>query len=232
MKTTILLSLLASGAAFAEFETWTNKDGVKADLELVKVTEADGVKTGEFKMRNGRTVSLKADTLAEADAKRLNDWKEPEVAKPSVFDDVLSGSLVKLEGKSLRNYKLESKPTKYYLFYYTASWCAPCQKFTPSLVEFYDANKPESSAFEIVLITSDDSEDDMKGYAVDKQMKWPHLKLSKVEKFRKEFKHPGTGIPNLVLTDLDGKILKSSYEGETYLGPAVVMDHLGKLLKE
>ncbi|NJR41373.1 MAG: hypothetical protein HC767_00675 [Akkermansiaceae bacterium] len=62
-------------------------------------------------------------------------------------------------------------------------------------------------------------------------MPWPQLKLSKVDNFKKEFKHPGKGIPNLVITDLQGKIIKSSYEGETYIGPRAVMSHLETLLK-
>ena len=238
MKKTILLSILLAGVSFAGFEKWTNKDGKAADLELVKVTESAGVKTGEFKMRNGKTISLKATELAEADAKRLDDWKpaaadtDASSAAPSVFDKVLDGNLVKLDGKSLKKFELTEKPAKYYLFYYTASWCGPCQQFTPSLVEFYDKNKPKSHDFEIVLVTSDSDEKAMEGYAVQKKMNWPQLKLSKADKFKKEFKHPGGGIPNLVLTDLEGNILKSSYEGTDYKGPHVVMNHLGTLLKE
>ena len=189
-------------------------------------------------MRNGKTVTLKISDLAAGDAKRLEAWKPAAdaagaaSAAPSVFDDILDGNLVSLQGKSLKRFDATIKPTKYYLFYYTASWCGPCQKFTPSLVEFYNAHKPKSDQFEIVLITSDSDEGDMESYAKDKEMKWPHLKMSKVEKFRKEFKHPGGGIPNLVLTDLQGKIIKASYEGSDYKGPTVVMNHLGSLLKE
>ena len=70
MKTTILLSLMMTGVSFAAFEKWTNKDGKTAELELVKVEDSGGEKTGEFKMRSGKTVTLKISDLAEADAKR------------------------------------------------------------------------------------------------------------------------------------------------------------------
>lgn len=238
MKKTILLSFMLAGVSFAGFETWTNKDGKTAELELVKVTESGGEKTGEFKTRGGKTVTLKASDLADGESVRFDGWKpatateETPAASASVFDSILDGSLVRLQGKSLKRCEDATKPAKYYLFYYTASWCGPCQKFTPDLVEFYNAHKSKTNDFELVLITSDSSEDDMKGYAIDKKMPWPQLKLSKVEKFRKEFKHPGGGIPNLVLTDLQGKIIKASYEGTEYKGPAVVMNHLGSLLKE
>lgn len=239
MKITLLLSLLLTSASFAEFATWTSKDGKSAELELVSVTTIGTEKSGVFKTKAGKTVNLLASQLSEADGKRLADWK-PEAGTPaaaataegaSVYDKVLDGNLVKLDGKSLKKFKETAKPTKYYLFYYTASWCGPCQKFTPSLVEFYNKYKPDHPEFELVLITHDSDEADQEKYTVDKQMPWPQLKLGKVEKFEKEFKHPGSGIPNLVLTDLQGNLLKTSYVGKEYQGPGVVMSHLESLLK-
>jgi thiol-disulfide isomerase/thioredoxin len=231
--TAFFIGVSLAGSAYAGFEKWTNKDGKTVELELLKVSEAGG----EFRMRNGRTATLKASDLSEADAKRLAEWK-PEIAPaaaaavPSVFDKALDGNLVALKGKKLASHREFVKPKKYYLFYYTASWCGPCQKFTPSLVEFYDSKKPGNDEFEIILVTSDRDEDAMEQYAIEKKMGWPHLKLSKAEDFKKDFKHPGTGIPNLVLTDTEGKLLKTSYEGSNYLGPAAVMNHLGSLLKK
>lgn len=238
MKTTSLLltAVLISGTVNAEFRTWTRDDGKTAELELTETSGVDGEKTGRFKMRNGKTIDLPAEGFIDSDTELINSWK-PEVtessvvAAPSVFDDILEGNLEKLDGKSLKRYELEQKPTKYYLFYYTASWCPPCQKFTPELVKFYDKNKPNSDEFEIVLVTSDNSEDAMEGYAKNKKMEWPHLKLSKVKSFKSKFKHPGGGIPNLVLTDLEGNLIKTSYVDGKYTGPHPVMNHLDDLLK-
>lgn len=235
MKTTLqlLLAGLFTLSASAEFRTWTRSDGKTAELELISVADADGEKTGEFKMRDGRKVNLKASVLSEGDAKLLEEWQPEGPAAPkatSVFDEILDGNLVKLNGKSLKSFRELKKPAKYYMFYYTASWCGPCQKFTPSLVEFY--NEKKSDAFEVILISSDRDEDSMEKYARDKQMPWPQLKLSKVEKFRKEFNHPGSGIPNLVLCDIEGKLIKTSYEGDKYVGPTSVMEHLETLLTE
>lgn len=210
MKTTFLISLLATGACCAEFEKWTNKDGKTAELELIKVTETSDGKAGEFKMRNGRRVTLKASDLAEADATRLAAWEPPAEAatgKPSVFDEILDGNLVKLDGKSLKRYQLPARPTKYYIFYYTASWCGPCQKYTPGLVEFYNKHKEGNDKFELVLISSDQEEDAMEGYAKEKSMPWPQLKLGKVKKFEKDFDHGVTGIPTVVVCDLGGEII-------------------------
>jgi nucleoredoxin len=197
-----------AGAAFAGFEKWVNKDGKTADLELIKVVEKDGEKAGEFKMRNGKTITLKASDLSEEAAEKLEAWEPPAAVvegKPSVFDEVLDGNLVKLDGKSLKKYDMTERPKKYYVFYYTASWCPPCQQFTPSLVEFYNEHKNEN--FELVLITSDQEEGAMEKYATDKKMPWPQLKLKEAPKFKKEFKHGVTGIPSVIVCDLEGKNL-------------------------
>jgi len=235
MKTMLpfLFGCMLAASARAEFRTWTRSDGKTAELELVSVSDAGGEKSGEFKLRNGRALTLKVSGFAAADAKLLSEWKPaPPPAPPAVFDAVLNGNLVKLDGKLLKTCKDFAKPAKYYLFYYTASWCGPCHRFTPSLVEFYNKNKPGNADFELVLITCDNEEKAMAKYAAEMTMPWPQLKFAKTDKFKKEFKHPGNGIPNLVLTDLQGNLLKSSYDGNNYLGPKVVMDHLATLLQK
>lgn len=197
-----------AGASPAAFEMWTNKAGKTAELELVKVVDKDGEKAGEFKMRAGNTVTLKASELSADAAGKLAAWEPPAPVaegKPSVFDQVLDGNLVKLEGKSLRKFTLTERPRKYYVFYYTASWCGPCHRFTPSLVDFYKKNK--NSKFEIVLITSDQEEDAMEEYAAEMKMPWPQLKLRDAEDFKKEFNHGVTGIPSVIVCELDGKNL-------------------------
>lgn len=214
MKTTLSIAIAISLVLplHAAFENWTNKEGNTAQLELQEVTVEDDAKAGVFKMRNGRKVTIKAADLDEAGAKRLAEWKpaaaEPEAAtgEPSVFDDVLDGNLVILDEKKFKKHELAAKPTKYYVFYYTASWCPPCQAFTPSLVDFYNKNEN----FELVLITSDGEESDMEGYAKDKKMPWPQLKHSKAKSFKGKFDHGVRGIPAVIVCDLEGKIVSSN----------------------
>lgn len=218
MKTTalFLLGCLLTLSANAEFRTWTRIDGKTAELDLVAVSEADGVKSGEFKMRNGRSLTLAAASFSEADAKRLEDWQVPEAepapsaAAKGVFDAVLDGNLETLDGRRLKRHKPTSNPTKHYVFYYTASWCGPCQSYTPELVKFYNEAKEGNNSFEVVLITSDRDKDAMENYAMDKKMPWPHLKFSKTEDFKSKFQHDVNGIPSVIICDLEGKIVSRS----------------------
>ncbi|MBK1828816.1 thioredoxin-like domain-containing protein [Haloferula rosea] len=210
MKANLLIALaLATTLITARAETWTSSDGRTANMTLVEVTEEDGEKVGKFKLRNGKTTTIKASGLSEADAKRLAEWVDPNAPEPagpeSVFDDVLEGNLLRLDGKSLKKCEDATQPQKYYVFYYTASWCPPCQAFTPSLVDWYNDNKNDN--FELVLITSDRDEDSMEGYAKDKKMPWPQLKLKDASKFKSKFNHGVSGIPSLIVCDLEGKNL-------------------------
>jgi nucleoredoxin len=205
----MLFSLTAS-SLFAEFAKWTNKEGRAVDLELLEVTGEGEQKVGVFKMRTGRTVEIKKADLNEESGKLLDEWspastESTSVAKPSVFDDLLDDNLVILDSRKLKKYAPRTKPSKYYVFYYTASWCGPCQAFTPSLVSFYKKYKNDS--FELILISSDEEEEDMVEYAKDKRMPWPQLELSKADDFKKEFRHGVKGIPSVIVCDLEGKIV-------------------------
>lgn len=209
----ILTGLLCS-PLHAEFRTWTKKDGSTARLELVsKSGEGDQLKAS-FRMLNGKTVEVPVSDLSEEDSKFVNEWDpaaavaaETPTGAASVFDEVLDGNLVMLDGKSLKRYDMEQKPTEYYVFYYTASWCGPCLQFTPSLVNFYNKHKDGNTKFELVLITSDRDEDAMEAYAKSKKMPWPQLKQSKAASFKKKFSHGVSGIPSVIVCDLEGNIV-------------------------
>jgi acyl CoA:acetate/3-ketoacid CoA transferase alpha subunit len=85
--------------------------------------------------------------------------------------------------------------------------------------------------FELVLITRDTEEADMTAYAKEMNMPWPQLKLSKAEQFREEVTIGGKGIPGVVLTDLHGKVLESTYHNGEYVGPEIALLKMKELLK-
>lgn len=213
----VLLALALSTPAMAAFEDWTNKEGRTAQLDLVRRTEKDGEIAGEFRTQKGNSVILKSSDLDEAGQKKLAAAPESRVAdsvtpaaaapEASLFDETIDGNLVKLEGKSVRKFSDFKKPTKYYVFYYSASWCGPCQNYTPTLVALYNKIKPGNDKFELVLISSDREEEAMEEYMKSKSMPWPALKFSKLEKFKKQNNHGVRGIPSVITCALDGTVV-------------------------
>ena len=96
--------------------------------------------------------------------------------------------------------------TKYVAFYQSASWCPPCRKTTPPLIEEYQRMlEMDDLPVEIILWSGDRSEEDMLGYMKRYEMPWPALEWgsrSVAEKYLAE------GIPHLVLVELEtGKVI-------------------------
>ncbi len=133
------------------------------------------------------------------------------------------GSLVVQKDGSFEDFHPAAlRGVKYWAFYYSASWCPPCRAFTPTLVDFYKGFKPTHPNFELIFVNHDQSEGDMLAYMRDDSMTWPAVRFSDIEQ-SKANRYCGSGIPDLVLVDADGKVLSDSFSGSDYLGPQKVM---------
>jgi nucleoredoxin len=122
--------------------------------------------------------------------------------------------------------KLDSK--EYILIYYSAHWCPPCRAFTPELVKFYNENEDKAN-FEVVFVSSDKSENDMKEYMKSTSMPWIAVNFKEIGKSGIK-KFAGQGIPCLVLLDKNRNVIADSYEGQKYLGPQQVLDKFEKII--
>jgi len=215
--TAILLPLFSLSIAFSQSSQWTSSDGRNAVMNLLSVSEDGGKLSGKFKMSNGTVVTLSEDKLAKNEKTRLQEKFEEQKTKPEEVmaaskEDLIAPALEKnllvFDGKRIKRLSDFTPPSKYYLFYETASWCPPCQKFTPDLVKFYDKyKKTHGDQFEIILLTSDKSEDAQEEYAKNKKMEWPQLDYKDTQRFEEKFGISSSGIPALTLTDVTGKII-------------------------
>jgi len=118
--------------------------------------------------------------------------------------------------------------SKYVLVYFSAHWCGPCRAFTPDLVSFYNQNA--TKPIEVIFVSSDRSESDMKSYMKEASMPWLAARYkSNGHAFLRD-KFSGSGIPCLVLLDENGEIVSNSYVNGEYVGPRKVLNDLKQKL--
>ncbi|KAH7857457.1 hypothetical protein Vadar_012932 [Vaccinium darrowii] len=101
--------------------------------------------------------------------------------------------------------KIDSLKGKKVGLYFSASWCGPCQRFTPTLVEIYNELLPKGD-FEVVFVSADKDAEEFNGYF--SKMTWLAIPFSDSktrDRLDKLFKV--MGIPYLVILDEDGKVM-------------------------
>ena len=154
----------------------------------------------------------------------------PQGASSNALYPLLKGDLVCWRNGTINRFEdepLEKK--KLIALYFSAHWCAPCRKFTPQLVDYYNRVAPQHPEFEIILVSQDRSAFGFETYLKDTQMPWPAIDFEKVGSKSAIAKYAGSGIPDLVLIDASGKVLSDSYSGKEYLGPQKVLADLDEI---
>ncbi|KAI9125221.1 hypothetical protein K1719_003837 [Acacia pycnantha] len=100
--------------------------------------------------------------------------------------------------------KIENLKGKKVGLYFSASWCGPCRRFTPTLVEVYNEVSAKGD-FEIIFVSADEDEDAFKGYF--SKMPWLAVPFSDSEtRDRLDELFEVQGIPHLVILDENGKV--------------------------
>jgi thiol-disulfide isomerase/thioredoxin len=112
-----------------------------------------------------------------------------------LFGDVI---LVDKQGNNVQPSSLSSK--KVIGLYFSAHWCPPCRAFTPVLAESYRTITGSGKSFEVVFVSSDQSESQFKEYYAE--MPWVALPFSATAaKSKLSSKYGVNGIPALILLD-------------------------------
>jgi nucleoredoxin len=175
--------------------------------------------------------SRKLDTLYQA--KMAEARKVPAPNSPAgagAIASLVKGELVNSRNGILHPYlDGEFEKKKLIGLYFSAHWCAPCRKFTPTLVAYYNKVAAAHPEFEILFVSNDKDAGAMEGYMRDNQMPWPALSFDKIAGNAALRKYAGSGIPCLVVVDDSGKVISDSYSGETYRGPEAVLADLDQL---
>lgn len=226
---------LAFSTLHAAPRTWTNHEGVTMEAELVAVDGDHAVFS-----REGRTYRYPLSNLIEADQEHIRqqaqalaerarqeaEARQREEARLTVAR-ALKGNLMRLERSQLRRVAddaIESK--RLFAVYYSAAWCGPCRAFTPELVSFYDEVRQRHPEFEIIFVSSDRDENEMRHYMNEYRMNWPAVRFDRARSLDITKQWAARGIPNLVFVDGSGEVLASSYVGGRYVGPRHVLGQI------
>ncbi|MDD5199004.1 MAG: thioredoxin-like domain-containing protein [Terrimicrobiaceae bacterium] len=211
MRHFLCLAIAATTVLHAEPRVWTSKDGTATITATFQHADAGRV---TLILPNGRSQVVDKSLLSDADLQ----WIEknvpatdpsaagsPAAAASAKIPAALAGKLIDDRGKP-HELAADPGPPKYYLFYYSASWCGPCHRFTPDLIQFYRKMKGRNSSFEVILSPSDKTLEDEIAYMKEMRMPWPALPLD--QKHAADIPRSNWGyIPAMVLVDADGNRL-------------------------
>jgi nucleoredoxin len=171
--------------------------------------------------------SRKFNTLYQDQLARARAAAPSQVQTPSTLIDQLKGDLVLWKNGSLTRFDDEALGKKKLIaLYFSAYWCAPCRKFTPQLVEYYNRVAAQHPDFELVFVSRDRSPFGMETYMRNTQMPWPAIDFQKLPGKAALKKYGGESIPCLVLLDASGRVISDSYAGKDYVGPEKVVADL------
>jgi len=166
---------------------------------------------------------------ATADAQELvKHIKQIEAGLPGAIAPIFTKTDINGKSLSLADFK-----GKYVMLDFWASWCVPCRKSNPHMIELY--NKYKNKGFDVIGIADDDSKVAVWNAAVaqDKVGIWHNvLRGLKMDMVMKHIPNPDdldqqygiASIPTKILIGPDGKIL--GRYGDSYGGTEEDMDKL------
>jgi len=201
--------------AFADFKTFTSVDS--AQTMEAKSIRTDGERV-LLKSQTGQDSWFPVGSFSEADrnfiagqtsassavATAANEVTEPPSKVKAALDPVLFDE----KGKPT---KIEGNP-KYFLLYYSASWCPPCRAFSLDVVKTHRSLKKKGNDVEFILVSADKTEEAAHDYLKDYKMDFPGF-FGRLPDLIPG--NPSGGIPAVRVIDADGKTVLSSADMPT-----------------
>lgn len=166
-----------------------------------------------------------AQKIYDGVRKALPQVKEEETAKhlEEMLDDAqkrigLIGEPFVIEGNTLEGepFKWEDYKDKVVLVDFWATWCGPCLREIPNIVENYE--KFHEKGFDVVGVNIDEDRRDLDDFFARRELPWQTVVSGDPDKVGFESpmatKAGVTGIPFLVLVGKDGKVVDIHVRGD------------------
>jgi nucleoredoxin len=218
-----LLEFGATAQLISALETGTFKiDGAAAELVRQEAAEAAARQEAHTEQTFRDATTVLREQRAQAQGAALSAAASIMRGLRDKLIVCRDGSISPADDPGLENKKLIA-------LYFSAHWCAPCRKFTPQLVDYYNQVEPQHPEFEIIFVSCDRSRFNWETYMRDDKMPWPAIDYDQLSGLGNLRQIGGSGIPSLVLLDATGHVLSSSFEGDQYLGPQKVLADLQKI---
>ena len=136
---------------------------------------------------------------------------------------IVPENLLNIDGESVSSDLLKRK---YIGLYFSASWCGPCRKFTPRLIEFRNKFVDD---FEVILIGADGSAKAQANYMKKYSMPWLAMKNQSPEAKQASKVSGVEFIPYLVVINSSGKIISKNGKAEISTKGFEAMEYWKKL---
>ena len=205
--------------------TWTNKEtGATFQARLAGLNSVNAIMQNVFTKKK---IPFPLKKLSREDLDWIDFHKElvgktdAELAKMVIPKGVLGKQLKGLtyREKDGKFVKMDGKwNARYFILYYSASWCGPCRASLPRNLEVYLDKIAPRKDLEVVLCSMDHALEGAQKWAVSNKMPWPVFLFGYLDNLSKESplirkNYPGP-IPSLVLVDANGnKIASGSMDG-------------------
>jgi nucleoredoxin len=214
-----------------------------ASSQLIATLESGNyaVSSSEASQARQREAEVAARRAAQIEqAQKLNQLYQAQQAKARAkaiapaggtpLLDSLKQKLVRcVDGTVSRAVGSELESKKFVALYYSALWCAPCRKFTPELVDYYNRVASAHPEFEIVFVSADRSRFSWESYIHETKMPWLAIDYDQLADMSGVKSLGGDSIPSLLVLNESSQIVASSYDGGKYLGPQNALAALDKI---
>lgn len=170
-----------------------------------------------------QTLAAKVPAEYQSNANIANLLKRIDIlTKTAVGQKFTDFTMADTEGNPVKLSDFIAK-NKYTLIDFWASWCGPCRREMPNVVDAYKAYSKKG--FGIVGVSLDNDAEKWKAAIKDLGMTWPQMSDLKGWQCEGAALYGVNSIPATVLVDQEGTIIERNLRGEA------IKEKLGELLK-